>query len=244
MMRRIILLALMGSLIMGSLATWAASEGRVVSQRGVKVRSLPNDRVVGGLPYDTRVTVLSQSRGWAQIRLPSGKVGYVIGRALQVSDSSRLPASGKNRNTVAGTCRKCKEKNNLHATARKIKKVAKEGRDKGSIVQGRYAPIMKPFRAAFQSCAAGCSYQDWGVWGDRRHRARRSCHNSGSAIDIPSITCKGKRYAAGSKRFREFTQCMNRTSALYVIFGKGEHKHHAHISLEKCERGGVGKVRG
>ncbi len=108
---------------------------------------------------------------------------------------------------------------------------------------GRYAPIMPQFLAAFDQCAPGCKYIDWGVWGDRRHQMHRSCHNSGSAIDIHGIRCGGKKITAGSAGFSQFVRCMQGHSSLFIIFGRNPHRHHAHISLRSCEVGGRGKIR-
>jgi hypothetical protein len=102
-------------------------------------------------------------------------------------------------------------------------------------------PIEAPFQAAFNQCAPGCTYTRWGIWGDERHQARASCHNSGSAIDIHDITCNGQTMGPGSSGFQNFVACMSSDPSLYVIHGNGEHTQHAHIALRSCEQGGIGK---
>lgn len=102
-------------------------------------------------------------------------------------------------------------------------------------------PIQAPFQAAFNQCAPGCTYTSWGIWGDERHQARASCHNSGSAIDIHDITCNGQTMSPGSSGFQNFVGCMSSDPSLYVIHGNAEHTQHAHIALRSCEEGGIGK---
>ncbi len=105
------------------------------------------------------------------------------------------------------------------------------------------APISGPFQAAFNKCAPGCSYTSWGIWGDERHQARASCHNSGSAIDIHDVTCNGQTISPGTSAFGSFVQCMSSDPTLYVIHGNAQHQQHAHIALRSCEQGGIGKYR-
>lgn len=107
------------------------------------------------------------------------------------------------------------------------------------------APIMAPFLKAFNQCAPGCSYTDWGVWGDVPHQKRRSCHNSGSAIDIHAITCNGRthRGGTGDRRFNQFRNCMQGRNGLHTIYGSGKHKRHIDIALRSCQIGGVGKIQ-
>lgn len=107
------------------------------------------------------------------------------------------------------------------------------------------APIMGPFTRAFNACAPGCSYVDWGVWGDVRHQKKRSCHNTGSAIDIHAIKCNGKTYrgGTGNARFLQFRRCMHGRNGLYTIHGSGDHKAHIDIALASCQLGGQGKIQ-
>lgn len=100
----------------------------------------------------------------------------------------------------------------------------------------RSAPIMRSFPGAHARCARGCSYVSWGIWGDKAHRARKSCHNSGEAIDIHAIRCGGRTFAAGSARFNQYVGCMR--GSFKVIFGSGRHKNHAHIQLRGCRKVG------
>lgn len=105
------------------------------------------------------------------------------------------------------------------------------------------APVMGPFQSQFNRCAPGCTFTNWGVWGDKRHQVKKSCHNSGSAIDVHAIRCGGKTSGPGSSRFKQFVGCMDGSNQLSVIFGHGEHKNHVHIALTQCQRNGVGKIR-
>lgn len=113
------------------------------------------------------------------------------------------------------------------------------------------APIMAPFLRALHQCAPGCSYRSLGIWGDARHQHERSCHNSGSAVDVGGLICHGRVYAANynagsSTRFGRFVSCLRRHRNLYVIYGhggRGNHMRHAHVSLRSCEHNGIGKIR-
>jgi hypothetical protein len=111
-------------------------------------------------------------------------------------------------------------------------------------VHGRFAPIMPPFASAMAKCAPACSYSSWGVWVDKAHKLRRSCHNSGSAIDITALTCAGQTYDSDHKKFREFLDCFRNPGQLSVIFGRGSHRRHAHVSTTICEQRGQGKIFG
>lgn len=102
-----------------------------------------------------------------------------------------------------------------------------------AISRGANPPILASFTPAHNRCAPGCRYVSWGIWGDARHQAKRSCHNSGEAIDIHAIVCDGRTYPSLSSRFTQYTSCMKNT--LGVIYGEGEHRDHAHIELRNCE---------
>lgn len=96
---------------------------------------------------------------------------------------------------------------------------------------GESARILQPFLDAHRSCAPGCGYVSWGIWGDEAHQRRRSCHNSGEAIDVHAITCGGT-HAAPSQRFNRYVSCMR--GHLGVIYGSGSHNNHAHFQLHGC----------
>lgn len=96
------------------------------------------------------------------------------------------------------------------------------------------APIAGPFAAKHKICASGCGYVSWGIWGDEAHKKRKSCHNSGEAIDVHAITCGGKTYAAQSKRFTTYVKCMGKYFG--TIYLKKDHYHHAHIQLRNCRK--------
>lgn len=110
------------------------------------------------------------------------------------------------------------------------------------------ARIVGPFTAAHNRCAPGCGYVSWGIWGDTSHQQRRSCHNSGEAIDIHAITCGGTHKAL-SARFDQYVDCMR--GSLGVIYRAKDHYDHAHFQLHGCNMcqgqgcggsGGPGKV--
>lgn len=96
------------------------------------------------------------------------------------------------------------------------------------------------FPKAHAVCAPGCGYVSWGIWGDAAHRRRRSCHNSGDAIDIHGIRCGGTVSVGGSSKFRSYVDCMVRQGlgAIYnrPDIGKANRKHtsHAHFQLPNC----------
>lgn len=98
----------------------------------------------------------------------------------------------------------------------------------------RKAKIEAPFNKHHKTCASGCTYISWGIWGDEAHKKRPSCHNSGEAIDIHAIKCKGKKYGAGTRKFSSYLKCMKRK--FHVIFGNKKHKNHAHIQFHNCKK--------
>lgn len=98
----------------------------------------------------------------------------------------------------------------------------------------RKAAILAPFLAKHNSCASGCSYVSWGIWGDEAHQRRKSCHNSGEAIDIHAIRCRGKTHSGQSARFNSYVGCMR--GKFHVIYGSGDHENHAHIQLRNCRK--------
>ena len=102
-----------------------------------------------------------------------------------------------------------------------------------AISRGGNPAVLSVFTSAHNRCAPGCRFVSWGIWGDPRHQAKRSCHNSGQAIDIHAIVCNGKTYPALSGRFNEYASCMR--GSMGVIYGKGDHRDHAHIELHNCE---------
>jgi hypothetical protein len=111
------------------------------------------------------------------------------------------------------------------------------------------APILQSFLRAHRACARGCSYVSWGIWGDSAHQRRASCHNSGQAIDIHAITCRGRQHAAPSDRFSSYVSCMR--GYLGVIYKSKDHFNHAHFQLRGCNKcvgqgcsGGKGKGGG
>lgn len=111
-------------------------------------------------------------------------------------------------------------------------------------IPARNAPILGPFNRAFQQCCPGGTYTSLGIWGDARHQRRRSCHNSGSAIDISAVRCPASGTArAGTQKFRNFVRCMGSREGLYTIHGVKDHYGHVDIALRSCQKGGVGKIR-
>ena len=109
-----------------------------------------------------------------------------------------------------------------------------EPKPKGHLDLGGAAKIVKPFRSRHRACASVCSYVSWGIWGDSKHKKRRSCHNSGEAIDIHALRCNGRTHGPRSERFRAYVQCMR--GSFKVIFGKGKHTEHAHVQFKGCRK--------
>lgn len=119
-----------------------------------------------------------------------------------------------------------------------------------------HAPIVEPFKNYFQRCTeklglGTCSFKNLGVWGDAAHRARRSCHNSGEAIDVglPFNCSNGGSFNANDPRAMEVAKCMAADSdeRFGVIFKdqtpvrnmfpggqRGAHNGHMHIQLKNC----------
>ena len=71
----------------------------VVSGDGnpVKLRSTPStDKpYLAKVPVGTAVEVMQDAQGWAQVRLPSGQVGYMMTNFLAFEDAEETPESGQ-----------------------------------------------------------------------------------------------------------------------------------------------------
>ncbi|MEL4403158.1 hypothetical protein AAEJ42_23330, partial [Shewanella algae] len=68
-----------------------------------------------------------------------------------------------------------------------------------------------------------CRFENMGIIGDAAHRARRSCHNSGQAIDVGTVTCSGgQKLTTDSAKYFNLANCMANDSnnELQVIFYK------------------------
>ncbi len=96
----------------------------------------------------------------------------------------------------------------------------------------KVAKIEAPFKSQHKSCASSCTYVSWGIWGDEAHKKRRSCHNSGEAIDIHAIKCSGVTSKALSKRFDTYVACMKKK--FKVLYRVKNHFGHAHIQIPNC----------
>lgn len=111
--------------------------------------------------------------------------------------------------------------------------------------------IIPPFQKWFSACTKGlgmgdCRFENMGIMGDAAHRARRSCHNSGEAIDVGTVTCSGgQKITTDSAQFFNLANCMANDSKdeLQVIFykatgpnmiQKSDHNKHMHIQLKNC----------
>lgn len=96
------------------------------------------------------------------------------------------------------------------------------------------APISAPFKNQHKVCAGSCSYVSWGIWGDEAHKKRKSCHNSGEAIDIHAITCGKVKHGPTSSRFKNYVGCMRKK--FKVLFQVKDHYQHAHIQIHNCRK--------
>lgn len=71
----------------------------VISQDGnpVKLRSTPSTdkRYLAKVHVGTPVEVMQDAQGWAQVRLPSGQVGYMMSKFLAIEDSGEEPENGQ-----------------------------------------------------------------------------------------------------------------------------------------------------
>jgi len=120
----------------------------------------------------------------------------------------------------------------------------------GAAELGGPRKIIPPFRKWFGECTkkyGDCKFENWGIMGDASHRARRSCHNGGDAIDVGPITCSGgQSFKASSEQFFSIAKCMANDSnnELQVIFYKAEgpnmmrksdHSGHMHVQLKNCK---------
>ncbi len=111
--------------------------------------------------------------------------------------------------------------------------------------------IVPPFQKWFNHCSnklgyGNCRFENFGIMGDSSHRARRSCHNAGEAIDVGPITCSsGRSIRPKSTEFFRFAQCMaqdtqNELQVIYFqaqgpnMIQKSDHSGHMHIQLKNC----------
>lgn len=111
--------------------------------------------------------------------------------------------------------------------------------------------IVEPFKRNFERCAqenglGTCKFENMGIMGDAAHRARRSCHNAGEAIDVGPLTCTGaNKIATNHPKFFDMAKCLanNSNDELQVIFHRGEGKNmirksdhvgHMHVQLKNC----------
>ena len=71
----------------------------VISQDGnpVKLRSTPStDKpYLAKAPVGTAVEVMQEAQGWAQVRLSSGQVGYMMTKFLAFEGAEDVPESGQ-----------------------------------------------------------------------------------------------------------------------------------------------------
>lgn len=71
----------------------------VVSSDGnpVKLRPTPSTEkpYLAKVPVGTQVEVMQDAQGWAQVRLPSGQVGYMMSKFLAIEDSGEEPENGQ-----------------------------------------------------------------------------------------------------------------------------------------------------
>ena len=112
------------------------------------------------------------------------------------------------------------------------------------------AKIIKPFQYWFDKCSAdlgmgSCKFINMGIEPDAAHRARRSCHNSGEAIDVGPLTCSNGSSKPGDEQFLKMADCManSTNNVLQVIYfrstggnmiQKSDHTNHMHIQLKNC----------
>lgn len=118
------------------------------------------------------------------------------------------------------------------------------------------ARIVEPFQRHFPKCTnklglGNCTFKNLGIFGDARHRAQRSCHNSGDAWDIgyPMKCGDGKVIHAADPQAMEIAKCLASDSGdeLGVIFRdqapvknmfpggvRGQHNTHMHVQLRNC----------
>lgn len=93
------------------------------------------------------------------------------------------------------------------------------------------APIWGSFIRNLKACAPGCVPANYSTYGKRR---QASCHNSGRAVDVGAIVCKGVTHTAlrGGK-FKDMVECMS--GKMIVLYRNGKHRtlghnDHAHFS--------------
>lgn len=127
--------------------------------------------------------------------------------------------------------------------------VSPSGLNGTAVVEG---PFKQYFERCTQSLGLGtCNFKHLGTWGDKAHQARKSCHNSGEAIDVglPFTCTNGAKFDANDKRAMDVAICMatNADEKFGVIFKdqtparnmfpggvRGRHNGHIHIQLKTC----------
>lgn len=111
--------------------------------------------------------------------------------------------------------------------------------------------IVEPFQRNFDRCSqelglGSCKFENLGIMGDASHRARRSCHNAGEAIDVGPLTCSGTQaIPSNHPKFFAMAKCLanNSNNELQVIFyraegpnmiQKSDHVGHMHVQIKNC----------
>lgn len=110
--------------------------------------------------------------------------------------------------------------------------------------------IVEPFKKWFAVCTQkmglnNCRVHNLGIMGDDRHRKKRSCHNSGEAIDIGAVMCgEGQIIGKDSSRYFTLAKCLANDSnnELQVIHKKASGPNmmqdkdhpHLHVQIKNC----------
>jgi hypothetical protein len=88
------------------------------------------------------------------------------------------------------------------------------------------------------------SVENWGIWGDEKHKARKSDHNTGDAIDIaikdnngPAITSLIESNAAAHnvKYMIHSGRIWKPSTGWQPYSGKDNHSGHVHVSFNRAD---------
>lgn len=117
------------------------------------------------------------------------------------------------------------------------------------------AAIVPPFQKWFDVCTEKvglgiCKFKFLGIWGDANHMKRKSCHNSGEALDagFPFDCTVAGKVVAESSQAMDVAKCLaTQTGNAFGIIFRNQtpvpnmsrssidpHLHHIHVKVRSC----------
>lgn len=93
------------------------------------------------------------------------------------------------------------------------------------------APVWGPFMRNLRGCASDCQPYNYNAY----RKSKRSCHNTGRALDVGAFKCGGRIHQAiHGGRYAKIVSCMKGKMRVLYRNGRGVtsgHHDHAHFSI-------------